>query len=83
MHKQVASSPVLLASADFLLGLLLDAEDRCHVPPKRWYLSELHGVTTENDVFFTHTTMRTSNIKYCSLSDKFLLVPASTDIPGF
>jgi hypothetical protein len=79
----VACSAILPASVDFFLGLISDLEDRCHVPPKRRYLSELHGVTTENVVFFIHTTMRTSNTIYYSLSDNFLLVLASTVIPGF
>jgi hypothetical protein len=38
-------------------------EDRRQVPPKRRFLQEPHGITTQKTPFFIVTAVKTSNLK--------------------
>jgi hypothetical protein len=54
-HAETPSLPP--DPAGFLLGLLVDSEDRGDVPPKRRSVFELHGVTTQRTVSSKHTVL--------------------------
>jgi hypothetical protein len=38
---------------------------RRYVPPKRWFLQEPHGITSQKTTFFIVTAVKTSYLTYC------------------
>jgi hypothetical protein len=47
------------------------------VPPKRLFLQDPHGVTSQKTPFFIVTAVKTSNLTYFDLSSKEVILEAA------